>query len=63
MELLSEGKRVDHLWNIKNPDGDTPLMYCIKYEATSLVTTLLANPSLDLDTLDSDGLHLEDIAR
>ena len=55
--------RVDHLWNVKNPDGDTPLMYCIKYKATSLVTTLLANPSQDLDTVDSDGLHLEDVAR
>ena len=38
-------------------------MHCIKFKATSLVTTLLANPSLDLDTVDSDGFHLEDIAR
>ena len=63
LELLSGDGRVDHLWNVKNPDGDTPLMYCIKYKATSLVTTLLANPSQDLDTVDSDGLHLEDVAR
>ena len=63
LELLSGDGRVDHLWNVKNPDGDTPLMYCIKYKATSLVTTLLANPSQDLDTVDIDGLHLEDVAR
>ena len=41
----------------------TPLMHCIKYRPSAMVTTLLSNPSLDLDTVDSDGLYLEDIAR
>ena len=30
VELLSRNRRVDHYWNIKNSDGDDPMMYCLK---------------------------------
>ena len=27
---FSRDRRVDHYWNTKNSDGDTPMMYCLK---------------------------------
>ena len=56
---------MDPYWNVKNPAGDAPLMFCLKYNSTIMATTLLTNTSLDLDldTKDSQGKHLEDIAR
>ena len=63
LELLSEDRRVNPYWNVKNPDGDSPLMHCLKTNKITMATTLLANPSVDLDTVDIEGRHLEDIAR
>ena len=63
LELLSADRRVDQYWNVKNPDGDSPVMFCLKTKRITMATTLLANPSVDLDTVDSEGRHLEDIAR
>ena len=59
LEFLSGDRRVDCYWNIKNSDGVTPMMFCLKYRDT----TLLINPSLDLHTVDRDGQYREDIAR
>ena len=61
LELLCGDRRVD--WNIKNSDGDSPVMFCLKTNRITMATTLLANKSVDLDTVDSGGRHLEDIAR
>ena len=63
LELLSEDRRVDPYWNVKNADGDSPVMICFKNDRINMATTLLANTSVDLDTVDSEGKHLEDIAR
>ena len=63
LKLLSEDRRVDPYWNVKNPNGDSPLMHCLKTNRITMATTLLANTSVDLDTVDSEGRHLEDIAR
>ena len=63
VELLSGDKRVDRYWNIKNSDGDTPVMYCLKNNKTEIARCLINTPVVDLDTVDSDGRHLEEIAR
>ena len=65
LELLSGDRRVDPYWNAKNPDGDAPVMFCLKNSRTTMATTLLTNTSLDLDlaTVDSEGRYLEDIAK
>ena len=63
LEFLSGDRRVDCYWNIKNFDGVTPMMFCLKYRDTTLATALLINSSLDLNTVDRDSLYREDIAR
>ena len=59
--IISDCLRVN--WNIKNREGDTPLMHCVKDCNTEMARILLNNPKVDLDTVDCDGRHLEDIAR
>ena len=61
VELLSGDRRVD--WNIKNSDGDTPVMYCLKNNKIEMARCLINTPGVDLDTVDRDGRYLEDIAR
>ena len=61
LELLSGDRRVD--WNIKNPDGETPVMYCLKNNKIEMARCLINTPGVDLDTVDRDGKHLETIAR
>ena len=65
VELLSGDRRIDPYWNVKNTNGDAPVMFSLKNNRTVMATTLLSNTSLDLDldTLDSQGRHLEDIAK
>ena len=60
-ELLCQDDRVD--WNIHNKDGDVPLMYCLKNNNILMALILLTNTTVDLDVVDSEGQHLEDIAR
>ena len=54
---------MDRFWNIKNPDGDTPVMYCLKNNKIEMARCLINTPGVDLDTVDRDGKYLEDIAR
>ena len=61
MELLSGDRRVD--WNIKNSDGDTPVMYCLKNNKIEMARCLINTPGVDLDTVDREGRYLETIAR
>ena len=61
LQLLSADPRVD--WNVRNYNGDTPLLDCLKQNKTDLALTLLNNPAVDLDTVDRDGNHLESLAR
>ena len=61
VELLSQDRRVN--WNIKNSAGDTPLMFCLKNNKTHLARCLINTPGVDLDTVDRDGKHLENVAR
>merc|ERR1712062_922951 len=61
LELLSGDRRVD--WNIKNSDGDTPVMYCLKNNKIEMARCLINTPGVDLDTVDREGRYLETIAR
>ena len=61
VEILSQDRRVN--WNIKNSDGDTPLMYCMKNNKMEMARCLINTPGVDLDTVDRDGKYLETIAR
>ena len=61
LKLLSGDRRVD--WNIKNRNGDTPVMYCLKNNKIEMARCLINTPGVDLDTVDRDGRYLEDIAR
>ena len=61
VELLCQDRRVD--WNVKNRDGDTPVMFCIKQGLTGLARCLINTPQVDLDTVDRDGKHLETVAK
>ena len=60
VELLAGDRRVD--WNIKNRNGDTPVMYCLKYNKIEMARCLINTPGVDLDTVDRDGKYLETIA-
>ena len=61
VELLSQDRRVN--WNIKNSDGDTSLMFCLKYNMTEKALTVLNNANIDLGIKDRLGRYHEDIAR
>ena len=60
-ELISQVERVD--WNLKNSYGETPVMFCLKTNKTAMARVLLNQCEVDLDTVDTNELHLEDIAR
>ena len=59
--MLSQVERVD--WNRKNSYGETPVMFCLKTNKTAMARVLLNKAQVDLDTVDTNELHLEDIAR
>ena len=61
VEILSQDRRVN--WNIKNSDGDTPLMFCLKYNITEKALTVLNNANINLGIKDRSGRYHEDIAR
>merc|ERR1711953_1014701 len=61
LEMLSRDRRVN--WNIKNSDGDTPVMFCVKNNKIEMARCLINTPGVDLDTVDRDGKYLETIAR
>ena len=63
LELLSGDRRMDRYWNTKDRNGDTPLMYCLKNNKIEMARCLINTPVVDLDTVDSEGRYLEDIAR
>ena len=61
VELLCQDRRVD--WNVKNRDGVTPVMFCVKNNKIEMARCLINTPGVDLDTVDRDGKYLENIAR
>jgi len=61
LRMLAEDIRVD--LNIKNKNGNTPLMYCLKTGRVEMARMLLQDPRVDLDTTDREGNYPENIAR
>ena len=61
VQLLSQNRRVN--WNIKNKEGDTPVMFCLKNNKLEMARILLSTPRVNLNTRDTQGKYLENIAR
>ena len=49
--------------NQKNNGGDTPVMWAMVLGKVDVLRQLVAHPSVDLDTRDSMGRSLEEVAR
>lgn len=62
VETLAAQERCD-CWNVPDSDGDTPIMMAVKHDMTDMVTVLANCPRVNLDVVDRDLKHLEDIAR
>ena len=62
VETLAAQQRCD-CWSLTNRRGDTPLMFALKEGKTDIVKILAKYPQVDLDVVDEDLQHLEDIAR
>ena len=52
LELLSRDSRVN--WNIRNKNGDTPIMYTWKNKKKDMFNTLLKVPTIDKDAFLQD---------
>ena len=50
-------------WNIKNEDGDTPVMHSVLLKRIDKTLLLLDIPTVDLSVRDDRGRYLEDVAR
>ena len=61
MELLLSDKRTDP--NIKDGEGDSPLMSAVKDSRVGIVELLLADPRVDLMTRDNYERSEEEVAR
>ena len=61
LQLLSQNRRVN--WNIKNREGETPVMFCLKNNKIEMARILLSTPRVNLNTRDNQGKYLENIAR
>ena len=48
VEILSRDRRVD--WNIKNSDGETPVMFCLKNNKIEMARCLINTPGVDLES-------------
>ena len=61
VRLLSQQRRLN--WNMKNREGETPVMYCLKNNKIEMARILLSTPGVNLNTRDLQGKYLENIAR
>ena len=62
VETLAAQERFD-CWNVPDRDGDTPIMKALKEDKTEIVEILLECPRVDVNVVDREMQHLEDIAR
>ena len=51
------------LLNVPDWRGDTPIMLALKEDKTEIVEILLECPRVDVNVVDREMQHLEDIAR
>ena len=49
--------------NRKNKDGETPVMFAVRWKRLKYVEMLAADPRVDLDTTDKEGRSLEEVTR
>ena len=63
LKQFSEHLPVRRMLNVKNKDGDPPIIQLLKHGRVDLVNILLESPDIDLDVCDSAGRKLETIAR
>ena len=62
VETLAAQERFD-CWNVPDWRGDTPIMLALKEDKTEIVEILLECPRVDVNVVDREMQHLEDIAR
>ena len=62
VETLAAQERCD-CWNVPDFRGDTPIMMALKEDKTEIVEILLEFPRVDVNVVDREMQHLEDIAR
>ena len=48
-------------WNVPDRDGNTPVILALKDNKTEVVEILLRCPRVDLDVIDADMKHLEEL--
>lgn len=48
---------------MKNREGETPVMYCLKNNKIEMARILTGTPGVNLNTRDLQGKYLENIAR
>ena len=60
VETLAAQETFD-CWNVPDYRGDIPIMEAMRYGEKKLVEILLRCPRVDLDLVDNDGNHLEEI--
>ena len=57
VKTLTAQERFD-CWNVPDSDGDTPIMWALKYGIAEIVDILLRCPRVDLNCRDKDGWSL-----
>ena len=62
VETLAAQERFD-CWNVPDWRGETPIMLALKEDKTEIVEILLECPRVDVNVVDREMQHLEDIAR
>ena len=60
METLAAHEKFD-CWNVPDSDGDTSIMRALKWNKMETVQILLRCPRVDLDIVDANKKHLEEI--
>ena len=62
MEILAAQEKFDY-WNVADYYGNIPIMNVLKRGDTKTVMILTSIPRVDLNVVDIDGHHVEDVAR
>ena len=60
VESLAGEERFD-CWNVPDSEGNTPVMIAVESERWAMIAILLECPRVDLDVVNADGDHLEEI--
>ena len=63
LQELSKHPVVKTMLNMKNKEGDPPIIQLLKHQKLDLVNILLESPEIDLNIRDSAGQDLETIAK